>query len=264
VPEIEGLLIDIDGVLAVSWQPINGAAEALAALHRAGIPMRFVTNTTSRTRSAVAAALAGAGLDVAEGEILTAPAATAAYLREHHAGARILLVNEGDLGEDLAGLDLVDANAGDGGPIDVVVLGGAGPAYSYAAVNRAFGHVLEGAPLVAMHRNTYWRTAEGLQLDTGAYVEAIAHAAGTAPVVLGKPDPAFFATALAAIGVEAADAAMIGDDLEADVHGGQAAGLTGVLVRTGKFRPDALARAEPPPDVVLDSFAEVPGWLLGR
>lgn len=259
---VEGLLVDIDGVLAVSWEPLPGAVEALRRLRRASVPLRFVTNTTSRTRAAVAEALRTAGLGVDTDEILTAPAATAAYLRRHHPGGRILIVNEGDIVDDLAGVDIIDANTpGDVGDIDVVLLGGAGPAYSYRAVNRAFGAVLDGAPFVAMHRNTYWRTAEGLQLDTGAYVEAIAHVTGADPVVVGKPDPAFFAVALEQLGVSADGAAMVGDDIDADVLGAQAAGLTGVLVRTGKFRVDALARAHPQPDVVLESFAEVPAWL---
>ena len=130
---ISGVLIDIDGVLTVSWQPLPGAVAALRQLRAAGLPLALVTNTTSRPRSAIAAALAGAGFPVTAGDILTAPAIAAAYLNDHCPGARCLLLNSGDIGEDLAGVTL--ALAGDPGPVDVVLVGAAGPEFSYQALN---------------------------------------------------------------------------------------------------------------------------------
>ncbi|MDZ7678740.1 MAG: hypothetical protein U5K29_09315 [Acidimicrobiales bacterium] len=92
---IDGLLIDIDGVLVVTWEPIAGAAEALGRLRAAQVPIRFATNTTSRTRPQIADALTDAGMPVEPDEILTATVATASYLRAHHPGARCLVLNEG-------------------------------------------------------------------------------------------------------------------------------------------------------------------------
>ena len=86
---ISGVLIDIDGMLTVSWQP--GAVAALRRLRAAGLPVALVTNTTSRPRSAIAALLAGAGFPVTATDILTAPAIAAAYLNDHYPGARCLL-----------------------------------------------------------------------------------------------------------------------------------------------------------------------------
>jgi len=114
---------------------------------------------------------------------------------------------------------------------------------------------------VAMHRNMYWRTSAGLQLDTGAYVRALEEATGVEPVVLGKPSPDFFATGVTELGLDAGRVAMVGDDLHNDVLGAQHAGLRGVLVRTGKFRPEVLAASEERPDVVIDSFADLPSLL---
>ena len=102
-------------------------------LRAAGLPLALVTNTTSRTRAAVAGRLAGEGFPVGVDDILTAPAVTAAYLREHHPDARCLLINTGDVREDLAGVELVEEGADDegrGAP-DVVVFGGAGDEFSY-------------------------------------------------------------------------------------------------------------------------------------
>lgn len=249
---MDGLLLDIDGVLTVSWEPVEGAPEAVAHLREAGVGLAFLTNTTSRPRAEVADALAGAGIEVAVDEVLTAPAATAAHLAAHHPGARVLLLNEGDLGDDLGRLHLVDEDP------DLVLLGGAGPAFTYDRLNRAFQALEDGNPLVAMHRNSSWRTSAGIQLDTGVYVAGLEHATGVAPTVVGKPSAAMFEAGLRTIGATAERAAMVGDDLDADVLGAQAAGLTGVLVRTGKFSEAALARAEGTPDHVVGSIADVP------
>jgi HAD superfamily hydrolase (TIGR01458 family) len=256
VEQISGLLIDIDGVLTVSWRPLRGASAALAALRRRNLPIRLVTNTTSRTRSEVARLLGEAGIGVDRSEILTAPVATAAYLRRHHPGARCLLVNEGDLDEDLQGVEMVED-----GPFDVVLVGGAGPAFSYEAINRAFEALTEGAELVAMHRNLSWRTSDGLQLDSGGFVTGLEQATGVEATVVGKPAPAFFASAVDELGIAPELVAMVGDDVINDVLAAQACGLTGILVRTGKFRPETLHGLDDGPDFVLASFADVPRWL---
>ena len=146
---IGAVLIDIDGVLTVSWQPLAGAVAALDLLRAAGLPLALVTNTTSRTRASIAAALVRAGFAVSAADILTAPVIAAAYLREHYPDGRCLLLNSGDIGEDLAGVRLA---RNDEPAVDVVLVGGAGPEFSYQAVNAAFGHLQSGARLVAMHR----------------------------------------------------------------------------------------------------------------
>ncbi|EPH44307.1 HAD-IIA family hydrolase [Streptomyces aurantiacus] len=282
VGAVGAVLIDIDGVLTVSWEPLPGAVAALERLRAAGLPFALVTNTTSRTRASIAARLAGAGFPVTVDDILTAPAVTAAHLREHYPGARCLLLNAGDIRDDLTGVTLVDdaqtdPDVGlgpDAGPdsgtrpdpggdvdVDVVVIGGAGSEFHYAALNRVFRHLRRGARLVAMHRNLYWRTADGLDLDTGAYLLGLERAAGVEAEVTGKPAEAFFAAALAHLGADPSATLMVGDDVESDVLAAQRAGITGVLVRTGKFLPETLRTATGTPDHVLDSFADLPGLL---
>ncbi|WP_433282173.1 HAD-IIA family hydrolase [Pseudonocardia xinjiangensis] len=260
---VRGVLIDIDGVLTVSWEPLDGAVEAVTAIREAGLPLALVTNTTSRTRRRIADTLTGAGFPIGPDDVLTAPAATAAHLREHRPDAACLLLNSGDVTEDLEGVRLV--HGPDARP-DVVVVGGAGPEFGYEALNDVFGHLQRGAELLAMHHNLFWRTDAGLQLDSGAFLLGLEQAAGTEAVVLGKPAAEFFAAALHSLGIPAAAAVMIGDDVESDVLGAQDHGLTGVLVRTGKFRPDAEdGVGGHRPQHVLDSIADVPALLgLGR
>lgn len=255
---IGAVLIDIDGVLTVSWKPIEGAVAALKRLRGAALPLALVTNTTSRTRESIAAVLAAEGFPVTAGDILTAPVIAAAYLNDRYPGARCQLLNSGDIGEDLTGVTL----AGDGDPaVDVVLVGGAGDEFSYQALNRAFHHLQRGARLVAMHRGLYWRTDQGLQLDSGAFVAGLEQAAGTEAEVVGKPAPAFFAAALAHLGAGAAGTLMVGDDIESDVLAAQRQGLTGVLVKTGKYLARTHQAASGTADHVLGSFADLPALL---
>lgn len=251
----DGVLLDIDGVLAVSWRPLPGAVRAIGGLRELGLPFRLITNTTTHTRAALARTLTDAGIAVSPDEIVTAVVATAAYLRAAHPGKPTFVLSDGDARDDLEGIEVVDEAA------DVVVLGGAYDGFDYPTMNRAFRMLMDGAELVAMHRNLYWRTEEGWQLDGGAYVAGLEEATGRRAVVCGKPSEAYFGSALDQIGVPAGRAAMVGDDVVNDVLGAQAAGLTGVLVRTGKFRPEDLDRAGGSPDVVLDSIADLPALL---
>jgi len=254
---IEGVLLDVDGVLAVSWQPIAGAPETLAWLRARSLPFRLVTNTSSRSRTSIARALRGAGIAVEADEIMTAVGATAALLRSSYPGAKVLLLSDEESIEDLAGVDLAQTHDA----AEVVVVGGASDLFSYANVNRAFQLVAGGAPLIAMHRSLYWRTAEAIQLDGGAYTRALEEAAGVEAVVCGKPASTFFEAAADALGLPLPRLAMVGDDVSSDVMAAQAAGATGVLVRTGKFRDADLERASP--DHVIDSIADLPGLLRG-
>lgn len=255
---VRAVLLDIDGVLTVSWRPVAGAVAAVEWLRAAGLPLALVTNTTSRTRQSMADTLRAAGFPVGADDIVTAPAVAAAYLRERYPGARCLLLNSGDIGTDLAGISLVGTDAT---AVDVVLVGGAGPEFSYDALNTAFRHLQAGARLVAMSRALYWQTSAGLQLDSGAFVAGLEQAAHTEAEVVGKPAAAFFVAVLARLGVAAADAVMVGDDIEIDVLAAQRAGLTGVLVRTGKYQASTHAAATTPPDHVLDSVADLPALL---
>lgn len=245
----DGLLLDIDGVLTVSWERLPGASGAVSWLREHDVPFRLITNTTTHTRADLAVTLADAGIDARPDEIVTAVVATASYLRSHHDGERVFVLSDGDALADLADVDLVEEAP------DVVVLGGAYEAFDYPTMNRVFRWLMDGAALVAMHRNLFWRTGEGWQLDGGAYVAGLEEAIGRRAVVCGKPAEAAFIAALEQIGVPPARAAMVGDDLVNDVLGAQTLGITGVLVRTGKFREADLDAGTP--DLILGSIADL-------
>jgi len=254
---VDGVLLDIDGVLVTSWRALPGSVETLAWLRAQEIPFRLITNTTTHTRQDLAATLADAGFDVQADEIMTAVVATASYLRHNHPNARAFVLSDGDGTGDLDGVDVVATPEA----ADVMVIGGASEEFSYDIVNRIFRGIRDGAALVGMHRNLYWRTSEHWELDAGAYLAGLEAATGVTAAICGKPAAAYFDAALSLMGVPAERALMVGDDIVNDIVGAQAMGLTGVLVRTGKFTPASLELGEP--DHVIDSLGDLPASLRG-
>jgi HAD superfamily hydrolase (TIGR01458 family) len=250
-----GVLLDIDGVLHVSLQAVAGANETLLWLEQRGYQICFVTNTTTSSRATLVQNLKLIGLSLDEERVVTAPVATANYIRQHYPDKRCWLLTKGDTARDFAGIELVESHA------DIVVIGGAEELLTYENMNHAFRMLMDGAILLATHTNLYWRTSEGLQLDSGPFVHALELATGQRATVLGKPNLAFFEQALLTISVQPQEAIMVGDDIENDIGGAQRAGLHGVLVCTGKHTPQSPLLERIHPDAILPSIVDLPGWL---
>jgi len=252
---LRGILLDIDGVLHVSMKPIPGAAETLSWLEQQKYQTCFVTNTTTLSQAALAERLQHIGLPVSEHAVLTAPVATAHYIRRSFPGQRCWVLTKGATEVDFAGIELVEDHA------DIVVIGGAEELLTYETLNHAFRMLMDGATLVAMHTNRYWRTSSGLQLDSGPFVRALEMATGKDAIVLGKPNAAFFAQALHMMSVSADEALMVGDDIENDIAGAQRAGLRAALVCTGKHTAAHPLLQAIHPDIILPSIADLPQYL---
>src|SRR5215216_5021064 len=251
------ILLDVDGVLHVSGEPIPGAAPAIRRLRDANHRLRFVTNNTTRTRTALAEELRDIGIELDDDELQTTARVAARAL----AGRRVLALTMPAIVEELEGVELVGEGA------EIVLVGGAdetpetNSVFSYMNLARAFAELDAGAELYALHKNAWWQTSRGPLLDSGAFVAGLEYAAGVEATVLGKPSPAYFLAALEAIDAEPELTWMVGDDLESDIAGAQKHGMKTALVRTGKFRPDLLDRSRIAPDALLSSLAEFPEWL---
>jgi HAD superfamily hydrolase (TIGR01458 family) len=252
-----GYLLDLDGTLYQEGAAIPGAVDALMRLRRGGTPFRLVTNTTSRSRRMLVERLAGYGFTVRPDEIFTATLAGVEILAEAGYRAVAPFVPAGAL-EDMGGLALSGGTSGSPRhEADAVVVGDLGEGWTFDLLQEAFEDLLGGAALVALSRDRYWRNGERLTLDAGPFVASLEYASGRTATVAGKPSPAFYAAAVASLGVEASSVVMVGDDLWSDVEGAQRAGLSGWLVRTGKFRDDLLAASSITPDRILPSVAEL-------
>ena len=251
-------LLDLDGTLYAGGAAVPGAAETLQRLRRQQTPFRLVTNTTSRSRSAIVARMAGYGIDVSEPEVFTATLAGAGAARAAGFSKVAPFVPEPAL-EDLEGLDLVGGTSrARGGSPDAVLLGDMAEGWTFELLQEAFEYIMSGAAAIALSRDRYWLKDERLTLDAGPFVAALEFATGKEFTVAGKPSSAFYAAALASLGLTPSRAtAMVGDDLWSDVAGAQRAGVQGWLVQTGKFRESVLRESGIVPDRIIGSVAAV-------
>ena len=244
---LKGLLVDLDGTLYVGDEPVEGAREAIERLKSSGLVLRYVTNTTRKPRREVCEHLLSLGFEVEEAEIFTPAKAAASLVGDRSC---FLLVDESLL-EDLGEVTLSQDRP------DYVLVGDLGEGFTYDRLNAAFRHLMDGAELIALQKNRYWRKDDGLSLDAGPFVAALEYASGTSATVIGKPEKDFFLLAIEEMGLGPHEVAMVGDDAEADVAGARAAGLKGIQVKTGKYHPGARGES----DLALESFAKLPEAL---
>ncbi|HEX5125107.1 MAG TPA: TIGR01458 family HAD-type hydrolase, partial [Rhodocyclaceae bacterium] len=245
--------VDLAGVLYVGDDAVPGAIEGLAHLRSANLPLRFLTNTTRSPRSTIIAKLKKLGFAIAEEEILTAALATKMLVVQRSLRPHYLI--HPDIAYEMGPNDLAPT---------VVVLGDAGNHFTYDALNAAFRLLMEGLPLLVMAKNRYFQEADGLSLDMGAFVAALEFSAGVQAEVVGKPSRAYFEAALTDLGIDTSEAVMIGDDLADDIDGAQQAGIAGILVRTGKFRPQDAYDPRIKPALIADDFAAAVSAIIGE
>jgi HAD superfamily hydrolase (TIGR01458 family) len=250
---IDGVLLDLAGVVHDGPHIIPGAPEAIDALRQSGLPLRFVTNTTRMTRAGILGRLSVLGLSISEEELFTPVEAAKTWLRR--TGRSPVLVVHENIKREFDGI---------AGPEKAVIVGDAGEGFDYDSLNHAFRELLDGADLVALAKNRSFKDDAGnLSLDAGAFVAALEYASGKEALIVGKPSSEFYAMALASAGCPAPDAAMVGDDAEADVAGALAVGIgSALLVRTGKYRPGDESRFTPAPTGVVDDLPAAADWIL--
>ncbi|MGR9037461.1 MAG: TIGR01458 family HAD-type hydrolase [Gammaproteobacteria bacterium] len=249
-----GILFDLDGVLYVGPNVIDGAIAAITEIKRRGYRCRFITNTSTLSRASLHKKMTGLGFDIAEHEIISAPRAALIYLRQFEDPVCHFLLAD-DVKQDFQEIRQSDSQA------DFVIIGDIGDAWSYDLLNNVFKLLINGARLIAIHKNRFWQTERGLQMDIGAFVSALEYASGKQATIIGKPSADFFQAALGELNLPPENAAVIGDDIDSDVGGGQKAGLTGILVKTGKYRKDYADSSRVTPDLTIPSVAELPLYL---
>ena len=280
---VRAVVLDADGVLLYASRPLAGAVEALTMLEAAGFPHRVVTNYSLAHRTTLAAGVSRQfGQAVSPDTIITAASAAAMHTALHHPGQPLFVLASPDALREWAGQQVVSPEEADGPDrrVAAVVIGDAGDGLSFRNLDIGFRQVRAGAAFVAMHKNPWWVTTKGITLDAGALVVGLEHALGRRATVAGKPSRVVFREAVRQLAADvvneggprlhAADVAMVGDDLDADIGGARRAGLRGILVLTGKTSRPALEAARAAgslrgprhPDGVGEDLLEVVTALL--
>ncbi len=240
--------------MSCTWAtgPLTGRGKLIEYLVQNNYRFRFVSNTTRTCRKTIAGRLSSMGFAIPVETIFTPPLAAVAFM--NHAGKRrCRLLTTGDVWQDFEGPCSFDPAT----KPDFVIIGDAGDTITYDSLNSAFRDIVDGVQLIALEKDRYWMAPSGLSLSAGPFVAALEYATGKTATVVGKPSGAFFDLALEDMGLRRDQVAMIGDDIITDIGGAQKAGMRGILVRTGKFREDAVTRSAVRPDRIIDSIAQI-------
>ncbi len=248
---IKGILFDLDGVLYIGSHVIEGAIEAVAKIQSSGMQCRFVTNTSTLSLASLQQKINALGFSIPANQIISAPQATLIYLKNQREPVCRLLLAE-DVKQDFKAIRQSDTNA------NYIVIGDIGEAWSYRLLNEAFNCLANGAKLIAIHKNRFWQTEHGLQMDIGGFIAALEYASGAKAMIIGKPSADFFQIALGDIKLKPEEVAIVGDDIDADIGGGLQAGLKGILVKTGKYRQSYTDTSTIKPDLIIDSIKDLP------
>lgn len=254
VKEYDSLLLDLDGTVYEGGRPIDGAVEAITA---AGLPAMYVTNNASRAPRDVAAQLSGMGLSgtTADDVMTSAQAAILMALGKLPAGSPVYVLGTDsfrELARD-AGLRVVES--ADDQP--AAVLHGHNPATGWPQLSEAALAIRAGALYFASNLDTTLPMERGLHVGNGSMVAAVVSATGVHPESAGKPGPAMFHSAARQLGSTRPLA--VGDRLDTDIAGGNAAGMDTFQVLTGVSGHHDLLRAVPEqrPTFIAGSLREL-------
>ena len=247
-----GFLLDIDGVLVRGREPIPGAAEGLSQLKRIGRTI-LLTNNSTRTRRAHARRLNSLGFPVKADEIVPSSYIAARYLARKFGKAAVWPIGEEGLTEELeaAGHRIVEP------PDAEWVVVGMDRNFGYDSISRALRALLSGARLIATNTDATFPTPEGLLPGAGAMVGALAGMGYRPEIVVGKPSPIAYETALELIDAPLDRILMIGDRLETDVAGAERVGIDAAYLLSGVGRLEDVDRSGPNPKWVAADLSDL-------
>lgn len=253
-----GFLLDMDGVIYRGNRMVAGADQFVARLRRDGIPFRFLTNNSQRTRRDVALKLCRLGLEAEAADVFTCAMATARFLSLQKPGATAYVIGENGLAAALHhnGITVAEDD------VDYVVVG-EGRTMNFEMIEKALRLIEKGARLVATNPDATCPTDAGTRPGCGAIVAMLEKATGREAFSVGKPSGVMMRMAQEELGVPSSGTIMVGDTMETDILGGVGMGYQTVLVLSGHTELSHLHRYAYRPDWIIESVAHMPEKLLG-
>ncbi len=247
------MIFDMDGVIWRNNQPIGNPAEIFKTLHNAGVKVAFATNNSTKTVGQYVSTLANIGVTASPDQIYTSARATAQYLKEHHPqGGNVYVVGMPGLIETLANYGFTHTPDA---PLAVVV--GMDTTLNYEKIKIATLLIRQGVPFIGTNPDKTFPAPEGLVPGAGSMLAAVQAATDVEPYIIGKPKPVLFEQALAHLQTAPEETLVIGDRLETDIAGGQAAGCKSALVLSGVSTLEMGQNWQPKIDIIADDLADL-------
>ena len=245
---INGLLIDLEGVLYNDNQLIPGSIDVIKELKRVGLKLRFLTNTTTAPRKKILEKLLNFGFDIEEKEIFTPIIATKNYLRDNSV-KKISLVTNIEIIEEFKEYEITQKDP------EAIIMGDIYKNFNWDILDRIFKLVyINNAALIALHQNKYCMRDGQVSLDLGPFVRAIEYASNKKSILMGKPEKNFFDLAIKDMEISKEAVFMIGDDIISDIKGAKDFGIKAIQVKTGKYQKEDCSDKFTQPDLRIDSI----------
>ena len=227
-------IFDVDNTLVLDIEhpkPFEDALELWKFLQEKKATLAILTNVGRLSSRQVHLTIERAGFHIFVEYVFTAGAAAAAYIHNRLPGARCFVIGEGGAQEDFIdrGLDVTNNP-----PVDFVAVA-ADRGMTFDELNFATKMVKQGASLICISGSRdypgIYLGQEGVYIGERSIVAAIEHATGSEAVVVGKPLPEIVSETVKVLGFDIADAVLVGDNPNSDIAGGNAAGVTTILVQ---------------------------------
>ena len=245
---INGLLIDLEGVLYNDNQLIPGSIDVIKELKRVGLKLRFLTNTTTAPRKKILEKLLNFGFDIEEKEIFTPIIATKNYLRDNNV-KKISLVTNIEIIEEFKEYEITQKDP------EAIIMGDIYKNFNWDILDRIFKLVyINNAALIALHQNKYCMRDGQVSLDLGPFVRAIEYASNKKSILMGKPEKNFFDLVIKDMEISKEAVFMIGDDIISDIKGAKDFGIKAIQVKTGKYQKEDCSDKFTQPDLRIDSI----------
>jgi len=253
--EIKALLIDLDGTIYQNGQLIDKTLSTIKQLEDKNIQYRFITNSTTKSRKSICSYLESLGLKVNVSSIYTTLYAASNYCLNNNIKNVKMLSLANNIESDLKGLNLVDSNP------QAIILGDLEHKFNYDILNNVFLDLLNGAKLIALHKNRYWLRNNKIVLDLGPFISLLEFATNKKAIIVGKPNKEFFNIASIDFNLRNSNIGVIGDDIDADVKGAQDTDMIGILVKTGKYLEKEIKNSNVKPDYIMDTFSHILNYI---
>jgi HAD superfamily hydrolase (TIGR01458 family) len=250
---IKGIILDIDGVLEFQEKVYPYAVETIRALRYSGYSLRFLTNSTLKSRASCADGLRKKGFIISDDEIITASYATANYLRNLKPRSCWVML-------DGKGRDEFNEFVQDLKNPEYLVIGDNRSCFDFDHLNHVLRLLRNGTKLIGMQSELVDTSMGEVELNVGSWVGMLERASGVRAIYIGKPNPFVFELSLRTMNLSTREIVVVGDRVSTDIAGAYIFGLRSVLVKTGEFNPSDL-NTNVHPDFIVDSIRDIPSIL---
>ena len=253
INNIKALILDMDGVLWRGGMPLGDLQTIFSKINQIGLQYTFATNNATRHIDEYLEKISGFGIPVKSEQIFTSAKATAEYLKEiHPEGGIVFVVGEKGLKRTLEeyGFSLGDKDV-------IAVVAGLDTEINYSKLSQATMLIRNGAPFIGTNPDLTYPIPEGLAPGAGAIIASIEASTGVKAEIIGKPRPVMFQQAMSFLGTTPDETLVVGDRLETDIAGGQAAGCRCAVVLTGVSTQEMAEAWKPDPDIICESLTKL-------